>query len=135
MVVKSAAYSELSWIVETYTKFLPIETFPYVNLSIAAVFQVLAWFGGTMFPGFSLVPRVFVLWMFALVEYIIMSPTMSACIELLGYSHGFLVVLNHSLALAMFVLLNAIVFKSKLTWRHYVAFILLTAAVALVQWK
>lgn len=134
VVIRSAAFEELTWLVDAYSKFLPIQTFPYVNLTIAAVFQVLAWFGGTLFPGFSMVPRVLFLWLFALVEYIFMSPTMSACIELLGYSQGFLVVLNHSLALAMFVVMNALIFKSKLTWRHYAAFALLTAAVALVQW-
>jgi uncharacterized protein (DUF486 family) len=114
-------------------RFLPIQTLPYVNLSIAAVFQVLAWFGGTLFPGLSIVPRVLVLWLFALVEYIFMSPTMSAAIEILGYSQGFLVVLNHSLALAMFIVLNAFLFKAELSWRHGAAFLLITAAVYLVH--
>lgn len=132
-MIISAAYKELKWIVDAYSKILPIGTMPYVNLSIAAVFQVLAWFGGILFPNLSLVPRVLVLWSFALVEYIFMSPTMSASVELLGYTSSFLVVLNHSLALGMFIILNTLFFKSPFTWRHLLAFMLLTLAVWLVH--
>lgn len=132
-VIVSNAYHELKWIVEHYKKILPIGTFPYTLLSIAAVFQVLAWFGGTLFPGLSMVPRVLALWGFAFIEYSIMSPTMSASIELLGYSQSFLAVLNHALAIIMFILLNAIVFKSTFTWRHMLAFALVMIAVWLVR--
>lgn len=133
LVKKTAAYDQLRWLVQAYAKVLPIGTFPYVMLSAAAVFQVLAWFGGTLFPFLTLFPRVFTLWGFALCEYVIMSPTMSACIELLGYSQSFLVVLNHSLALIMFIVINRHVFKSPFTWRHLGAFLLITAGVWLAR--
>ena len=132
-MIKTAAYDQLKWIVEHYGKILPISTFPYVNLAIAAVFQVLAWFGGKLFPGLSLVPRVLALWGFALIEYIFMSPTMSACIELLGYTESFLVILNHSLALIMFVILNSFIFKSSFTIRHLMAMILIFIAIWLIH--
>lgn len=132
-VIKTAAYSQLKTFVDFYKKILPIWTFPYVMLSFAAVFQVLAWFGGILFPGLSLVPRVFTLWGFALVEYWIMSPTMSAAVELLGYSQSFLIILNHVIPFLIFIILNIFLFKSKFTERHAVAMLMVFGAVFLIH--
>lgn len=133
MVIKSAAYKELRFVVDVYKRFLPIKTFPFVMLSVAAIFQVLAWFGGTLFPTLSMVPRVLALWGLALIEYSVMSPTMSASIELLGYSESFLVVLNHVLPFLVFMIMNRFIFKSPFTWRHTVAICLVVTAVAIIS--
>lgn len=124
-IIHSAAYYQLNWIVNTYKLALPIETFPYIMLSTAAIFQVLAWFGGVLFPDLTLMPRVFTLWMFALFQFIIMSPTINACKEILGYDESFLVILNHAVALCMFVIINHFLFKSPFKLKHFVAFVVL----------
>jgi hypothetical protein len=62
-----------------------------------------------------------------------MSPTLSASIELLGYSQSHLVVLNHALALLMFLVLNAFLFKSAVTWRHGAALAMTPGAMWLVH--
>lgn len=132
--MSSAAYTELVAIIETYAQMLPVHTFPYVMLSIAAVFQVLAWFGGTLLPNMRLAPRVFALWLLALIEYCFMSPTMSASVELLQYEESYLVILNHVLGFVVFIAMNALIFKSTMTWRHIFAMCLVLAGLYIVAY-
>lgn len=73
---KSAAYDQLLGLITTYKKFLPIWSFPFLPLGIAAVFQTMAWLSGPiLFKNFTLLPRLFILWFMALGEYTAMSPT------------------------------------------------------------
>lgn len=60
-MIKSAATEQFKAILAAYQKVLPLNTFPWVPLAIAAIFQVLAWFGGRFLGGFTLFPRILLL--------------------------------------------------------------------------
>jgi uncharacterized protein (DUF486 family) len=125
----SAAYAELSKLLSFYTRVLPSWSFPYVPLTIAAVFQVIAWFGGQSFYGLSLIPRVLVLWLFAFGEYGFMSPAMNAAQEILGTSEATLVIVYQMITLIVFLLVNKFWFKKTLSKNNYVSFAFASAAI------
>lgn len=132
-MTKTAATQQLRLLVDFYHRFLPRWAFPAVPFVLAALFQVFAWFGGRYLAGLSLVPRVLVLWLFALGEYSFMSPAMNASQEILGVQEHVLIVMYNVATLVVFALVSIFVFKNKLTWRHLLAMLLLIGAVALVN--
>ena len=134
MQTTTAATEQLRKLVDIYTRYLPLKSFPYVTLTIAGAFQVMAWLGGsTLLAGYTLYPRIFLLWILALGEYTFMSPTMNAGVEVLGMSEPTLVILYQVITLFVFIVFNKVVFKKPFTWRHGVAVILLISSVYLVQ--
>jgi uncharacterized protein (DUF486 family) len=129
----SESAPQLRRLVAFYHRFLPRWAFPVAPFIIAALFQVFAWFGGRYLVGLTLVPRVLVLWMFALGEYSFMSPAMNASQEILGMQENVLIVMYNAATLAVFAIVSTFVFKNNFTWRHVVALALLCIAVALVN--
>ena len=54
---------EIKDVVKTYSRFLPISTYPWVMLSIASCAVFFAWFGGTyLFPGLPMIQRMICQW-------------------------------------------------------------------------
>jgi len=134
MQTATAATEQLRKLIDIYTRYLPLKSFPYVTLTIAGTFQVMAWLGGsTIFAGYTLVPRIFLLWLLALGEYTFMSPTMNAGVEVLGMSEANLVILYQVITLFVFIVFNILIFRKPFTWRHGLAVVLLMTAVYLVQ--
>lgn len=132
-VKDSAAHKEFLKIIETYELLLPRWTFPYVGFIIAGSIVFVAWFGGrVLFPNFSLIPRILSLWCIALMEYLVLIPTIGASVEILEISESTLAVLIHAAQLAMFFLLNNYMLKSEFTLRHAIAFTLMIIAIFLV---
>ena len=125
----SAAYGELSKLVSWYNLILPSWSFPYVPLTIAAGFQVIAWFGGQTFSGLSLIPRVLVLWLFAFGEYGFMSPAMNAAQEILGTPEATLVIVYQMITLLVFLIVNRVWFKKTLSKNNYISFVFACAAI------
>lgn len=130
---ESAAAPQLRRYVELYKTVLPVWTFPIVPFVVAAIAQTTAWFGGRFLSQFTLVPRVLVLWLFAGAEYLFMSPTMNAGVEVLGMQENSLIIMYNVATLIVFAVVSIFVFKNKYTWKHIVAFALLVAAVFLIH--
>lgn len=130
--MKSAAHVQLKAIYETYTRLLPKWTFPAVPFIIAALFQVYAWFGGRYLVKYTLLPRVLILWLFALGEYSFMSPAMNASQEVVGMSENVIIILYHAATLVVFTFVSFFVFKNTFTWKHIVALLLLGISILLV---
>lgn len=127
----SRARGQLERLVQFYRAWLPERAFPLVPFALAAVFQVFAWFGGRFLGGLTLVPRVLVLWLFALGEYSLMSPAMNAGQEVLGMSENALVILYNIATIVVFALVSVLVFRNPIRWQHALAALLVLAAVAL----
>ena len=129
----SSAHKEFLFLIETYEKLLPRWTFPYVGFTLAGMIVFVAWFGGrVLFPTFTLIPRILSLWSIALLEYIVLIPTIGASVEILEIPESTLAVLIHAAQLAMFFLLNNFLLKSVFTLRHAFAFSLMIFAIFLV---
>jgi len=127
--MNTASTVQLTKLIQYYQKLLPIWTFPYIPFILAATFQVLAWVGGsTILASYTLYPRIFILWGFALLEYIFMSPAINAGVEVLGKSESFLVVMYHIVTLVCFILINTLVFKRPFEMKYLVCFILVGLA-------
>jgi uncharacterized protein (DUF486 family) len=127
---QSAAFKELQWLIDKYKSVLPLWTFPTVPLTVAAVFQTLAWLSGPiLFQNLSLLPRILVLWGLALLEYIPMSFSMNASVELLGMQEPLLVVIYQVITLTVFIFINIVVFRKPFATKYGVAFVLLALAV------
>ena len=132
-VSHSSAHKEFLFIIESYEKLLPRWTFPYVGFTLAGMSVFVAWFGGrVLFPTFTLIPRILSLWSIALLEYIVLIPTIGASVEILEIPESTLAVLIHAAQLAMFFLLNNFLLKSVFTLRHAFAFSLMIFAIFLV---
>ena len=132
-VSHSSAHKEFLFIIESYEKLLPRWTFPYVGFTLAGMIVFVAWFGGrVLFPTFTLIPRILSLWSIALLEYIVLIPTIGASVEMLEIPESTLAVLIHAAQLAMFFLLNNFLLKSVFTLRHAFAFSLMIFAIFLV---
>lgn len=130
MSLKSAAYPELKQLYSTYTKVLPPWTFPFVPLAIAAIFQSFAWMSGPVFfSSLTLWPRMLVLWSLAAGEYLFMSPSMNAGVEILGMSEPLLVVIYQVLTLIVFMIVDIFVFKKPFHIKYLVSFVFLSVAV------
>lgn len=126
----TAATGQLRTLLSWYTSFLPLWTFPYVPLGIAAIFQSMAWLSGPIFlSNFTLIPRVLILWLFAAGEYGFMSPSMNAAAEVLGYPEPQLVVIYQVMTLIIFALVDIFLFKKEFKSKYFLAFALLAAAV------
>ena len=126
----TAATSELKSLINTYTKFLPIQTFPFIPLIIAAFFQCLAWMSGpNLFYNYSLLPRLGIMWLLAGGEYLFMMPAMNASIEVLNKHEPLLVVIYQVITLVVFIFVNVFVFKKAFEIKYLIAFILLGLAV------
>lgn len=126
---RSAAYSQYHALIKWYRQHLPAVSFPWVPLTIAAAFQVLAWFGGRFLHGLTLVPRVAVLWLFALGEYSFMSPTMNAAVEVLRMPEPLLIVIYQVITLVVFIVLHVTLFRQPFRLQYAVSFVLLALAV------
>lgn len=131
--MSSAAYDQYKFLLEQYVKVLPASTFPYIPLVVAAIFQVVAWFGGKFLGHLVIVPRIFVLWLFALGEYSFMSPTMNAATEILKLPESYLVVIYQVITLCVFIIMDITVFKNKLKLKHIIAYILIAIAIYIVH--
>ena len=125
----SAAFDQYKHLIKTYTKYLPSATFPWIPLTIAAFFQVFAWFGGVFLHQYSMIPRILILWLFALGEYTFMSPSMNASVEILKLPESLLVVIYQVLTLVVFIFVNLVFFKKPFKVKYFVSFALLSAAV------
>jgi uncharacterized protein (DUF486 family) len=125
----SAATPQLSALLTLYTKILPVSTFPWIPLCVAAAFQVFAWFGGRFLGDLTLIPRILVLWLFAFGEYSVMSPAMNASVELLNMTEPLLVVIYQVLTLVVFTIINTFIFKNPFKVKYIVSYILLSLAV------
>ena len=107
----SAAYDQLNALIKIYETYFPKWTFPFIPLGIAAAFQSFAWMSGPYFLGhLSLLPRIFVLWLFALGEYSFMSPSMNAGVEVLKMSGPLLVVIYQVMTLIVFMIIDVFIF-------------------------
>lgn len=129
---RSAARPQLEAIVRFFHRRLPKWAFPAAPFVVASVFQVFAWFGGRFLGPLTLVPRVLVLWLFALGEYAVMSPAMNAAQEVLGMSENALVIMYNAATVVVFLLVSLLVFRNRLKWQQALAVLLLIGAVALV---
>lgn len=123
------ATEQLRKFIGMYSKVLPLWTFPYVPFLIATVFQVFAWTSGsTLLGGFTLFPRIIVLWLFALGEYLFMSPAMNAGVEVLGMSEALLVIIYNVMTFVVFLLVDRMIYKNEFKVKYVVSFILLALA-------
>lgn len=127
------AHDELNKFTIFYKEYLPINTFPWVILSLAAIAQFFAWFGGRyLFPKANLYKRVFYLWCIALIEFVILIPGIGASTEILGYSESYLAILFHAFQLVIFFILNKLTLKSEFNKKHMISFILMFLSVMIV---
>ena len=128
--MQTAATSQLHGLLTRYQKVIPLWTFPWLPLAIAATFQSFAWMAGPIFlNAYSLWPRVLLLWMLALGEYSFMSPSMNAGVEVLGMPEPLLVVIYQVMTLLVFMFINVFVFKRPFQPKFVVSFALLAVAV------
>jgi uncharacterized protein (DUF486 family) len=132
-VMKTAATSELNFLLKIYQNLFPLWTFPFIPLIVAAVFQSLAWMSGpNLFKSFSLLPRLGIMWLLAGGEYLFMMPAMNAGIEVLGMREPFLVVIYQVITLIVFMFVDLFVFKKEFKLKYLIAFALLGLAVMVV---
>jgi uncharacterized protein (DUF486 family) len=126
----SAAYNQLVGLIDFYKKFLPISTFPYIPLLLAAGFQSMAWMAGPIYlENLKLIPRVAFLLLFAVGEYSFMSPTMNAAVEVLKMAEPYLVVIYQVITLIVFMFMNVFVFKKPFQKKYVISSLLLAGAV------
>lgn len=126
----SAAYGQLKALSDIYRRYLPLWTFPFLPLAVAAVFQSLAWMSGPIFfGGLSLAPRLLVLWFLALGEYVFMSTSMNAGVEVFGMQEPLLVVIYQVMTLVVFMLIDIFVFRKRFRMKYAVSFVILAMAV------
>lgn len=126
----TAAYPQLFTLVALYKKVLPIWTFPFIPLGIAAIFQSFAWMSGPIFlANMTLLPRMFVLWILALFEYMWMSPAMNAGVEVLGMQEPLLVVVYQVMTLVVFMMIDIFIFQKDFKIKYVISFLFLSIAV------
>jgi uncharacterized protein (DUF486 family) len=129
-MTQTAATQELKYVFNNYFKIFPKKTFPYLPFILAAFFQSLAWSSGPIFLNkYSLLPRMLILIIFAIGEYIFMSPTMNAGVELYNMKEAELVTEYHVTTLIVFILVNIYVFKKSFETKYLYAFIFAGLAV------
>jgi len=132
---KSGAYPQLKYIIDNYGKFLPISTYPWVMLSIAACAVFFAWFGGNyLFHDYPLIQRIIFSWFIASFEYTFLIPGIGGAVEVLGYSQNSISIIIHGLQLIAYFVLNLFTTEYKFTLRHIVAFIMMIIAMFLVAY-
>jgi hypothetical protein len=123
MVTK--AYPQLKSVVEYYGKFLPINTFVMVMLSLASAVVFFAWFGGDyLFGGLPLIQRMVMQWSLSILEYPFLLLGIGGAVEVLGYSQNSISLLIHALQLTIYFILNAYTTKDKVTLKNLASFFL-----------
>jgi uncharacterized protein (DUF486 family) len=133
--METNAKSELNKITNYYSKYLPLNTFPWVMLTLAAIAQFFAWFGGRyLFPKASLYKRIFYLWCIAFIEFGILIPAIGASTEILGHSEAYLAILFHAFQLVVFFVLNRFTLKSPFTTKHLLSFLLMGCAICVATY-
>ncbi len=126
----SAAFGQLQTLLKWYGQIFPMWTFPFLPLIVAAFFQAFAWMSGPIFlSNYTLVPRIAILLLFACGEYIFMSPTMNAGVEVLKMSEPLLVVIYQVVTLVVFMFVQIFIFKKPFHMKYLISFILLSAAI------
>jgi uncharacterized protein (DUF486 family) len=130
----TAATPELRSLLSRYQAVLPLWSFPYLPLTVAACAQVLAWLSGPiLFARMRMAPRIGALWLLAGAEYMFMSPSMNAAVEIMGMSEAMLVVTYQVITIIVFIAMDLLVFKREMRAKHLIAFALLAAAVYVVH--
>lgn len=115
---------QLKHLLDLYYKILPKSTFPYIPFIIGAFFQSLAWMSGPIFlNNYSLIPRIFLLLMFAAGEYLFMSPAMNAGVEILKMKEPQLVIIYQIITLFVFIFINIFLFKKGFEKKYIISFI------------
>ena len=115
---------QLKHLLDLYYKFLPKSSFPYIPFIIAAFFQSLAWMSGPIFlNNYTLLPRIFLLMMFAAGEYLFMSPAMNAGVEILNMEEPKLVIEYQIITLFVFIIVNVFLFKKGFKNKYITSFI------------
>jgi uncharacterized protein (DUF486 family) len=132
-VMHTAATSELNFLLKIYQNLFPLWTFPFIPLTVAAFFQSFAWLSGpNLFQGYSLLPRLGIMWLLAGGEYLFMTPAMNAGVEVLGMREPFLVVIYQVITLVVFMFVDLFIFKKEFKLKYLIAFALLALAVMVV---
>jgi hypothetical protein len=127
---RTASTPQLEKLLNGYFKIFPRFTFPFLPFVIAAFFQSMAWVSGPIFLSkYTLGPRMLILILFAVGEYVFMSPTMNAGVEILGMHEPHLVIEYHITTLIVFILINVYIFKKGFNMKYLSAFIFGAAAV------
>jgi hypothetical protein len=127
---RTASTPQLEKLLNSYFKIFPRFTFPFLPFIIAAFFQSMAWMSGPIFlSNYTLGPRMLLLILFAVGEYVFMSPAMNAGVEILGMHEPHLVIEYHITTLIVFILVNIYIFKKKFNMKYLSAFIFGGAAV------
>jgi uncharacterized protein (DUF486 family) len=120
----TASTQQLKYLLDIYNRFLPSVSFPYIPFILGAFFQSLAWVSGPIFlKNFTLLPRMAILILFAMGEYIFMSPAMNAGVELLGMTEPQLVIQYHTTTLFVFIFVNIFLFKKAFELKYLFAFL------------
>ena len=120
----TASTNELKILLNNYYKIFPLYTFPYIPFIIAAFFQSIAWMSGPIFlSNYTLFPRILILILFAIGEYIFMIPTMNAGIEILGFQEPNLVITYNIILLFVFIFVNIVIFKKGFNKKYMISFL------------
>ncbi len=120
----TASTPQLKYLLDIYNKYLPPGSFPYVPFVLGAFFQSLAWVSGPIFlKSFTLLPRMMILILFAMGEYIFMSPAMNAGVEILNMKEPQLVIQYHVTTLFVFIFVNIFLFKKTFEMKYICAFV------------
>jgi uncharacterized protein (DUF486 family) len=118
------ATPELTILLDKYYKIFPKYTFPYIPFAIAALFQSFAWTSGSIFlKNYSLIPRIFILLLFAAGEYTFMSPTINAGVEVNKMDESNLVVKYQVVTLIVFMMVSIFIYKQKFKLKYGLAFL------------
>jgi len=118
------ATPELSILLNKYYKIFPKYTFPYIPFAIAALFQSFAWTSGSIFlKNYSLIPRIFILLLFAAGEYTFMSPAINAGVEIHNLDERNLVVTYQVVTLIVFMMVSVFIYKQKFKLKFGIAFL------------
>jgi uncharacterized protein (DUF486 family) len=111
-------------ILNSYTKILPKNSFPWIMLTLAAAAQFFAWFGGPyFFPDSSMIKKILSSWGFALIQLIFLVPGINVSVKLLGYSESYLSLIFHAIGLGAFIVINRFTLKSEFNKKHALAFL------------
>lgn len=109
-------------------------------LIVSNVFMILAWYGHlklkefSWFSSLSLFAVILISWLIAFFEYCFQVPANRIGFQGNGgpFSLIQLKVIQEVITLAVFVVFASLFFKESFKWNHYLAFLLLIAAVYLV---